>query len=499
MPAPGWVFVPVHVRVANLDQYPEFLLLFVDGRGWHTLTQVPDSGVSASEGLSGGTYCALRRAEFATADIGPGEDAEGDYFENHPHLIRSGTEVPTNYSVRIGDPTVRLDHVFRIANLTDEALSLEHVKDVVTLRDGRKVERPITGIGRRLPPIAYGHEFPRRIRIENMDDYPDYTFLMRFRWGYTIMKPGRNVTFGRVYAVKKADFDPSEIPVSYTEAWNYYVDHPKLMTVPLCLSVSQFADMIDVFIIDSISNGRVHFHPVAMEFTHSNGQAGRIPAARLPYERVPELLDGIPDSKLSKRCTDWTLYAHLENLDSFPDLVFLRGWPRSRQVLASRDTFELEPDTVCIVRKSEFAAGRLGTQAQRAAFLQAVEAEPMDFDMSQCPFGLSQEARKICGFRLERDSSGRVRSKLVRVISVKTDGSRESFDIPDGGRVSSHVVRHGHEARGPHGPRRHRTAEVRAEELPGWFGWLWFVGVPLLALAGIALVLLRRKSRPSGT
>jgi hypothetical protein len=503
MPTPGWESVPVHVRVANLDQYPEFLLLFAGGGGWQ---QVPDSGVPVS-GSFGGTYCALRRAEFAPEEIGPGGDAECDYFENHPHLIRSGTEVETYYSVRTGDPTVGLDRVFRITKLTDETLSLEHTMDVVTLRDGRKVEKHVAGKERQLPHIMhFGLDMGRRIRIQNMADYPDYTFVMRFQWGYTIMKPGRNVLFGRVYVVKKAGFDPGEIPYCYAEAWNYYVDNRELTGVPFRLSIEPsenrgpgIAGITDVFAIDGISSGEVRFHPVSVEYTDTTGQVSRIPAADAAYGSRPEPLEGTPDSSLSKRFTGWTLYAHIENLDSFPDLVLLRGWPRSLQVLASRDTFEFEPDTVCVVRKSEFAAGRLGTQEQRATFLQAVGATPVDFDLSQCPFGLSREVTKICNFRLARDSSGRVRSELVRVISVKEDGSRVLFDIPDGDCVGGPVVRDTHKASVPQGSRPHRIGAARAKGLPGWFGWMWFAGVPFLALAGIALVLFRRKSRPPGT
>jgi hypothetical protein len=483
---PGWRFVPVHVRVTNLDEHPEFVLLLADGDEWQ---QVPDSGLPVYES-SGGTYCALRRAEFAPEEIGPGGYAEQDYFENHPHLIRSRTEIETYGYVRTGDPTVGLDRVFRITKLTDETLSLKHTMDVVFLRDGRKVEKPVTGKERQRPHIR---DMGRRIRIENMADHPDYTFVMRFHEGYTIMKPGRNVLFGRVYAVKKAGFDPAEIPVSYAEAWNYYVENRKLMGVPLHLSItpqengrSWIAGITDVFAIDGISSSEVRFHPVSVEYTDTTGRVSQIPAADAAYRSLPEPLGWIPDSSLSKRFTDWALYARVENLDAFPDLVFLRGWPRSRQVLTPHDTFEFEPDTVCVVRKSEFAAWRLDTREQRAAFLQAVEAGPVEFDMSRCPFGLSHEARKVCNFRLEKDSSGQVRGKLVRVISVKTDGSRELFDIQDGVRISSHVVRNTHMI-------------PCARKLPGWFRWLWFAGVPLLALAGIALVLLRRKSRPSGT
>ena len=80
-----------------------------------------------------------------------------------------------------------------------------------------------------------------------------------------------------------------------------------------------------------------------------------------------------------------------------------------------------------------------------------------------------------------------VRGDLVVVISVKTDGRTDRFDIPDAG--PGNVVRDGHV------PRPHRPDATHAEKLRGWFPWIWFAGVPFAALAGIALVLLRRKSR----
>jgi hypothetical protein len=499
--APGWEGVPVRLRVANLNQYPEFMLLFVDGQGWR---QVPDSGMPVS-GSFGGTFYALRRDEFIPEEVGPGEEAERDYFGNHPRLIRSGTEVQTHFTVRTGDPTEGLEHVLRITRLTDETLSLEHTTDVVTLRNGRKVEKPVAGKERQLPRIGYGHNTGRCIRIQNMADYPDYTFLMRFTWGYTIMKSGRNVMFGRVYVVKKAGFDPGEIPYSYAEAWNYYVDNRKLTSVPFRLSIEPSLDrrwgiagITDVYAIDGISDSEVRFHPVFVEYTNTAGRVSQIPAADAVYDSRPEPLRGKPDSILSRRYTGWTLYAHIVNLDSFPDLVFLRGWPRSRQVLNSRDTFEFEPETICVARKSEFVAGQLGTQKQRAAFMQAVGAVRVDLDLSKCPFGLLREKTKICNFRLSRDGSERVRSKLVRVISVKEDGSSEVFEISNRDRVNGTAIGDAHHSTSPRGSPPQRASAVRAKGLTGWFGWIWFAGVPLLALAGIASVQFRRKSPPPG-
>jgi|WetSurMetagenome_2_1015567.scaffolds.fasta_scaffold38304_2 hypothetical protein len=502
IPAPGWEYVPVHIRVANLNQYPEFMLLFIDGRGWH---QVPDSGMSVS-GSFGGTFNALRRAEFAPEEIGPGSDAEFDYFGNHPHIIRSGTEVQTYCTVRTGDPTAGLDRVFRITKLTDETLSLEHTVNVVTLRDGRKVEKPVAGNERQLPRISYGRDMGRCIRIQNMADYPDYTFVMRFQWGYTIMKPGRNVLFGRVYVVKKAGFDPGEIPCSHAEGWNYYVDNRRLTYVPFHLSIErskyrswEIAGITDVFAIDGISGSNVRLHPVCVEYTDTTGRVSQMPAADVVYDSRPEPFEGTPDSVLSRRYTGWTLYAHIENIDSFPDLVFLRGWPRSRQVLTSHDTFEFEPDTICVARKSGFVAAQLGTQDRRAAFMRAAGAVRVDLDLSKCPFGLSGEASKICNFRLARDSSGLVRSKLVRIVSVKEDGSNEVFDISDRGRVNGAAMGEARNSTLPRGFRQQRTSAVRAKGLPVWFEWMWFVGVPLLAVVGIALVLFRHKSAPPST
>lgn len=79
--------------------------------------------------------------------------------------------------------------------------------------------------------------------ISNMNDYPNYTFLLHGQPGvkYKIIEPGECFSFYKfstvsIYVVKKAEFNEDELKgKNYTETENYFINNPKVISSDLQL------------------------------------------------------------------------------------------------------------------------------------------------------------------------------------------------------------------------------------------------------------------------
>jgi hypothetical protein len=235
---PGWKFITAKVRIVNVQEFPDYLVLALYETGGYNVVAPDETLPCYSHAAPGIDFFAIRKRDFHESEIGGGFFAEQDYFENCPRLIRSHQMAEPPITARSNDPTSRVDQVLRIAALNDDTLVLERIKDVITYENETKQDKVLQGNDCRLGKSRFPYHWKewRCIRIRNLTDYPEYAFLMRFRDGFRMMTSDQDFDFGRVYAVRESASHPEKIPEDEVAQWNYFIANPKLLQVPVRLS-----------------------------------------------------------------------------------------------------------------------------------------------------------------------------------------------------------------------------------------------------------------------
>lgn len=145
---PGQKSVSSCHRVANLNDYPDYVFLFY-GRpvtGFGILK--PDDCLSFYK-LSQNTVYAVAKEDFDQSEL----ETEADlYFQENPKLIPSGAELNPYSPISSGSSLTEVEIVWEIKGVNNEQLEIRKTKVIYTYKDGTTEEKQADADGNLPPP-----------------------------------------------------------------------------------------------------------------------------------------------------------------------------------------------------------------------------------------------------------------------------------------------------------------------------------------------------------
>ena len=471
--------VDCYVRLSNMNQFRNYVFFAFDGEQYRLMRR--DTVHCAQHNMR---FYALQRRFFkprAKSSL-----AELNSYIQGCNPIQSQQYVPLNPLINLASagPRRRVTaRTLKIASLNEALFSLQAVTDTLRYEDGTAKET-LLFLGTGEPYVARPKNY---LRIENLDQFQDYVFVVWNHSGHEVIEAGKTYDYGSISAFQKRGFDERKIKPPYviTDAriGRITYNHTPVLDNPT--PVFNKGDPYELNAMTRILYGL----RIVREQGHMSCREGTVVVA---YEDgsvkqfVPDTQSGILPSWMESRYRTF----QVENASDFPDRVFVvyYGPGHPPVIITAKD--ELALGAVYAFRKSDFEAqrgeslvgsgiGHLSSPAKRDLLSISCPRETVQI-LAFPDQSTAAEPFERSIFRLEQTSDHFVCRQIKALIGVGWNLKEKAYDGP------LVPIAFGVEA---------RTRSVR----PNWFGILWFAVLPFVAMLVIAIVLVRRGSPRSAS